>query len=74
MVCERIVLFRVQYFKQSTGWVAPEISSDFIQLIEHEHRVLALDFSHLLQDSARQGAYICSAMPANIGFVSYSAK
>jgi hypothetical protein len=48
MVGKAEVLFRVEHLQQSTGRVAPEVIADFIQLVEHEHRIFTAAFAQLL--------------------------
>jgi len=74
MVCKAEVLFRVKDFQQRTCGVASEITSYFIQFIEHKYGIFTAALSQFLQYSAGQSADVSSPMPSDVGFISYPAE
>ncbi len=51
-----------------------EIEGEFIDLIQHEDRVLALDPAQRLKDPTGQRADICPAVTADLGLVTHAAQ
>ena len=62
MVAEGMVLFRVEHFEQSRGWIAAEIHADLVDFVHHEDRIARAGLLHALNDPPGQGADIGSAM------------
>ena len=74
MVGEAEVLLGIEHFQQRTGGIAPEVTADLVQFIEHEHRVLAAALSQFLEYSAGQRSDICPSMSSDVRLVSYAAE
>src|SRR6516164_6189149 len=74
MIAERGVLFRVENFHQRGGGVAAEIAAEFVDLVEHAHRVVAFRTADTLNDLAGQRADVGAAMAADFRFVVHAAK
>src|SRR5437870_1927301 len=74
MIVECKVLLGVKNFKQRSRRVAAKIHPKLVHLIEHDQRVDRSRFFHHLNDLSRQGADVCPAMPAYLGFVAHPAQ
>src|SRR5262249_38551788 len=69
-----IVLPRVQDSEQSAGRIPPHIGSNFIHLIQHEHRIANAKSPYFLNNTARHRTDIGSSMASNFGLVANSAE
>ena len=74
MVIEGAVLFRVQGFQQSGCGVAPEISCQFIDLVQQHQRVGTLGRDHGRNDLTRHRANIGAAMTTDLGFIPHTTQ
>src|ERR1044071_8847433 len=74
MITERVVLFGIQHFEQSGGWIATKISSDLIYFIEHENRVVRTRLFNSLYNTSWQRANISAAMAADLRFIAHATK
>ena len=74
MVLEGVVLLGVQHLEQGRGRVAAEVGAQLVDLVEHEHRVLALRAAQALDDLAGQGADVGAAVAADLGLVAHAAQ
>ncbi len=54
VIGEGVVLRRIKHFQQRRRRVAPEVRAHLVQLIEHDHRVAALDALQGLDDPPGQ--------------------
>jgi hypothetical protein len=68
------VLLGIQYLQQCGRGIPPPVGAKFVHLVQHDHRVLGSDPSHGLQDPARQGADISSAVAADLGFIMHPSE
>ena len=67
-------MFGVQYLKQSRRRVSMKIVGQFIDLIQHEHRVVRFDAPNGLKNTSRHGTDVSAPVPANFGFVAHAAQ
>ena len=74
VVAEFAVLFGVEDLEQCGGRVAMEVERELIDLIQHEHRILALDPSERLKDPAGQRADIRTPVTADLGLITHAAQ
>ncbi len=74
VVPEVVVLLRVQYFQQCRRWIAAPICSDFIHLVQHDHRVIGVNTAQGLDDASRHGTDVGAAVAANLCLVADAAK
>ena len=74
VVAERGVLFGIQRFEQRGSRVAAEIASHFIDLVEHEDRVLGLGAANALDDLPRQRTDVGAPVTADLRFVVHTAE
>ena len=73
-VAERSILLRVQNFKESRSRVAPEVASYLVYLVKEEQRIVRAALRDAVDDSARNGAYVCAPVTSDLGLVPYSAQ
>ena len=52
MVNKMGILFRIQNFQQRSGRVSFEVTTDFVDFIKHNNRVLGFSAANFLDDSA----------------------
>ena len=74
MVIECVVLLRVKHFEKRRSRIAPEVVSEFVELIQHENRVGTPCLFHSLDDASRQSPDIGSAVSADFRFVAHAAE
>ena len=65
VIAESAVLFRIKNFKHGRSWITFKIRAKFINLIEKDNRVYCLTLFHRLDESARHGTYVSTAMTAD---------
>ena len=73
VIAEVDVLFRIEHFEQRRLRVAAEIRTDFVDLVDHHHRVLRTGVAHGAHDRAGHRADVRAAMSADLGFVAHAA-
>ena len=74
MVGEGVVLFRVEHLEQGGRRIAAKILPDFVDFVQHEHRIAGAGLLHALNDTSGQRADIGPAMPADFRFVAHAAE
>src|SRR6202020_2743325 len=74
IVAEGVVLLRVQHLQHRGGRVALYAGSKLVDLVEHHDAVAGAGLADRLNDVARQGADIRSAMAAGLRFVVHAAE
>ena len=74
MIPESVVLLAVQHLQQRRGRVAPVISAELVDLIQHQQRVHGAAATDALYDTSRHGADIGLAVAADIRFIPHAAK
>ena len=74
VVCERVVLFRVEHFEQGGGGIAAKIHADLVDFVQHEDRVVGAGLFHALNDAAGERADIGASMAADLGFITDAAE
>ena len=62
MIAERIVLLRIENFKQSRRRITAIIVAEFVNFVEHHHRIIDTGTAQRLDDSARHRADISAPM------------
>ena len=73
IIPERVILRRIEHFKQGRRRIAAKIPPQFIHLIQHEHWIVHACPPHRLNDAPRHGSDIRAAMPAQFRFIMYAA-
>src|SRR6185369_4898866 len=74
VVGEGIVLLRIENLQQGAGRVATEVQADLVHLVEHEYRIVGAAAVDLLNDPARKGTDIGTAMAADLRFVPHPSE
>ncbi|MNQ57142.1 hypothetical protein D3C85_712880 [compost metagenome] len=74
VVLERVVLFRVQHFEQRRRRIAAEVHAQLVDFIKQEQGIAHADLRHVLDDLARHGTDVRTAMAADLGFVAHAAQ
>ena len=74
MISKRMVLRRVENFKQRRRRIAAEIRPHLVDLIQHHHRIARAGLAKLCDDSPRHRTDVRSTMPANIRFIAHPAQ
>ena len=67
-----MVLPRIEHLEQGTRRVSAKVGADFVDFIEHEHRIACAGAPELLDKAARHGTDVGAAMTANFSFVADS--
>ena len=74
VVHEAVVLGRVEHLEQGARRVSLERDAQLVDFVEQEDRVLGAGLLHSLDDPARHGADVGTAVPADVRFVSRAAQ
>src|SRR5262249_52652205 len=74
VVAETAVLFRVKNLEQRCRRIAAKITADFVDLVEHEHRVVHAGATHRLNDAPGHGADIRAAMATQLRLVMHTTE
>ena len=69
MVTEADILFRIKDFKQCSGWVPAEISTNLIHFIHHEYGVVRTTMLQSLNDPSGHRTDVSPAVPPDFGLV-----
>ena len=74
VVVKGVVLLGIHHLQQRGGGVALHIhAGDFVNLVQHEHRVGVTGLAHVLDDAARHGTDVGLAVSADFGLVAQAA-
>ena len=73
MIPERVILCRIENFEQRCGWIATEITPQFIHLVQHQYWVTHPHPTYGLQDAPRQCTNIRAPVAAQFRFIVYAA-
>ena len=73
IIAEAGVLLGIERFQQCGSRISAEVTSNFVDLIQHENRILGLGTTDPLNDLPRQSPDISAAMTADFGFIMYAA-
>jgi len=74
VIGERMVLLRIEDFEERRGRVAAKVEPEFVDLVQHEHGILAASAPHGLDNPAGKGAHVSASVPADLGLVPDTAK
>ena len=74
IVVEKLVLLRVEYFKQSGLGVTLEITPDFVNLVEQKNRITAAGALNGIDNTTRHSTDIGTAVSAYLGLVVQTAQ
>jgi len=74
VIAELEVLLRIEHFQQGGRRIAPEVAPQLVHLIQHDHRVAALNPAQRLDQAARHGADVGPPEAANLGLVADAAQ
>ena len=66
-------MLRIQHFEQRRLRVAAEVRADFVDFVDHHHRIFGPGIADRADDRARHRADVRTAMAANFGLVAYAA-
>ncbi len=68
------VLLRVEHLQKGGGGIAPEVEPHFVDLVEHEKRIIRLRLLHPLQNPSGEGADVGPPVAPDFGFVADAAQ
>src|SRR5437867_1475353 len=74
MVTDSMVLLRIEHFQKSGCRIAAKIPAELVDLVKQDYRIYGPGAFHQLHDLPGQSADVGSAMPADLGFVMYTAE
>ena len=74
MICEVLVLFRVQHLQQSRRRVSLVVSADLVDLVKEEDRILRAALLDGVDDPARDRTDVCSSVSSDLCFVTDAAQ
>src|ERR1700761_4392702 len=74
VVAESIVLLRIQRFKQRAGRVAAEVTSELVDFVQHEDRIVYLNPLQVLDNLARQSADVGPPVTTNLRLVVHTTE
>ena len=73
MVAEVAVLFGIEHFEQRRLRIAAEIGTDFVDLVDHQHRILLAGVADGAYDRAGHRPDVRAPVAANLGLVAHAA-
>jgi len=74
MVHEGEILGRVQDLQEGRGGIAAKIAAQFVDFVEHEHRIIGFRPADALDDPAGQSADVSAAVPPDLRLVPDAAQ
>ena len=74
VVAKGVVLCGIKHLQQRARRIAPPVCTDFVNLVEHQHRVFRASVLQGPYDPPRQRANVGPAVSANLGLVVDAAK
>src|SRR5215510_3374334 len=74
VIPERVILGGIEHLKQRRRRIALKADADFVDLIEHEHRIHSAGLLQSLHDASGYGADVRPSMPSNFSFVADTAE
>ena len=74
MICEGIVLFRIQHFQKGTGRISGIIFGKLIHFIQDHHRIHDSGPLHALHDPARHRSHIGSSVTTDLSLITNTAQ
>jgi len=74
VVAEGAILFGIEHFEQRGRRIAAPVLSEFVHLIEEEHRVHHPGAAHRLDHAAGHRADVGAAVPADLCLVAHAAE
>ena len=74
MIRKGVILFSVQGFQQGSAWVSTKVDAQFVDLVEHKHRVDRFCLAHGLDNTPGKSANVGAAVATYLRFVAYSAQ
>src|SRR5437867_4477772 len=74
MILEGVVLRRIQYFEQCSRRIPAPISAEFIDFVEHDHRIHRAGVAQSSNEPARQSTDISAAMTPYLGFIANASQ
>ncbi len=74
MITEGVILLRIQDLQQCGGRIAAKIGAHFVDLIEHENRIVRSRLFDALDNATGQSADIGAPVAANFRFVAHSTE
>ena len=74
VVAELLVLRWVQNLHQRRGRIAPEVSPELVDFVQHQHGIAHPGAAHRLQDAAGHGADVGAAVATQLRFIVQAAQ
>ena len=74
MIAESVILLGVQDLQQRRRRIAAKIGADFVDLVEHENRIVRTRLLDTLNDAPWQRADVSAPVAANLRFVAHAAE
>ena len=74
MIPECIVLLRIEHFHQCRRRIAAEIAAQFVDLVQHHHRVVRFSALYTLNDLTGQRPDVRAAVSADFRFIVHAAE
>ena len=74
VVRKGVVLLGVQDFQQGRGRIPAKVVPQFVDFVEHEHRVVRSRLLHALHDSSWQRPDVGTAVTTDLGLVAYPSQ
>src|SRR5207244_12373738 len=72
VVAEGAVLGRIEHFEQGAAGITAPVMPDFIDLVEHKHRVARLSAGNGMDNTAWHGANVGTAMATDLGLITHT--
>ena len=69
-----MILLWIKDLQPCRGWVTAKISSEFVDLVEHDYWIPLIHRAHALNEAAGHGPHIGSPVTADLGFVTHATK
>ncbi len=72
MIAKRVVLLRIKNLEQRRGWIAAIVVAEFVDFVEHQHRIVHARAANRLDNAARHGADVGTPVTAQFSLVTYA--
>src|SRR5262249_4240986 len=74
VVAKAVVLLGIEHFEQGRRRITAKVSADFVDLIEHDQRIVRPGLLNRLNDATRHCSYVGATMSAYLRFVMNTAE
>ena len=73
MILKCMVLGRIQHFEQRRRRIAAPVGAEFVDLVEHDHRIHCAGIAQRAHQPARQGSDVGTPMTSDLRLIANTA-